>query len=458
MPDPKICIIGAGPCGLAAAKALAAEGLTDLTIFDRGEEVGGNWVFDATSGHSSVFETTHIISSKRYSQYLDFPFPQGTPDYPSHRDLAAYFAAYADHFGLRRFLRLQTRVERCERLPEGGYRVHTRSEVDGAEQVERFDKLVVANGHHSVPRWPDPPGELSIDYLHSHDFKRAAPFADKRVLVIGGGNSACDIAVETSRVSARTDLSWRRGYWIVPKFVFGRPSDHLHHAVAKRLRSLPLSWRMRSLELVLRLLNGPNRLYGLPEPDHRFGATHPTVNSELLYFLRHGKITPRPDIARFDGDTVHFDDGTSRVYDAVIACTGYWIRHAFFDPDFVDFSHGPVPLYLKMIHPDLDDLVFIGLFQPLGCIWPCAELQSRIVARWWTGQWSPPRDRAAAIARAQAHPHLDQIASPRHTITVDEPTFRARLLRELPADFLARSPRPPHPSPPRDHEEPQVQA
>jgi hypothetical protein len=436
----RACVIGAGPCGLAAAKALIEAGLVDTTVIDRGDEVGGNWVFDSRSGHSSVFETTHIISSKKFSEYQDFPFPPGTPDYPSHRDLAAYFRSYADHFGLRPHLRLRTRVLRCDRRPGGGYDVTTEPEGGGPQTTEAFDRLIVASGHHHAPRWPDYPGTFTGTYLHAHEFKRAAPFAGQRVLVIGGGNSACDVAVETSRVSARTDLSWRRGYWIVPKFVFGRPADQLHHLVGSRMRALPLAWRMRALEGVLRLLNGPNRLYGLPEPDHAFGATHPTVNSELLYALRHGRVGPKPDIARFTGATVRFMDGTCADYDAVIACTGYWIRHPFLDPSFIDFSAGPVPLYLRMIHADLDDIAFIGLFQPLGCIWPCAELQSRIVARWWTGAWSPPADRRAAIQREIDHPDLRQLDTPRHTITVDEPTFRRRLLRELPRQALSSTP------------------
>ncbi|TVQ94031.1 MAG: FAD-dependent oxidoreductase [Deltaproteobacteria bacterium] len=441
MPAERICVIGAGPCGLTAAKSLLEAGFTDLTLVDRGGDVGGNWVFDEASGHSSVFETTHIISSKRYSTYLDHDFPPGTADYPSHHDLASYFQSYAERFGLYRHLERRTLVTQAEPLDAGGFIVHTQSELDGSTQSRQFDKLVVANGHHWKPRWPDYPGTFTGDYLHSHDFKRAEPFRDKRVLVIGGGNSACDIAVETSRISARTDLSWRRGYWVVPKFVFGRPADHLHHKTERLLQRLPLKVRMRSLERLLKVINGPNSLYGLPEPDHHFGETHPTINSELLYFLRHGKINPQPDIERFDGHTVTFADGTRQDYDAVVACTGYWISHPFFDPDFIDYSHGPVPLYLKMLHPKRDDLVFIGLFQPLGCIWPCAELQSRIVARWWTGQWQPPPDRAAAIRRELARPHLQQVASPRHTITVDEPTFRRRLIQELDEDPLVQAAR-----------------
>ena len=426
----KICVIGAGPSGLTAAKNLLDAGFTDLTVFERGSEVGGNWVFDADSGHSSVFETTHIISSRRYSQYDDFPMPESYPDYPGHRHLAQYFKDYARHFGLYPHICFGTLVERCRRDVEGRWRVRVRPE-GGEAREEVFDQLVVCNGHHWEPRWPDYPGAFTGEYLHSHDFKRAEPFRDRRVLVIGGGNSACDCAVETSRVSARTDLSWRRGYWIVPKFIFGIPGDVIHNWATHRLGFIP--WRVRRpfLQLLLRLYNGPNRAYGLPEPDHPFGATHPTVNSELLYFLRHGEIHPRPDVARFEGRRVHFTDGSEAEYDAVIACTGFVIRHPFLDPDVADYTDGPVPLYLKMVHPRYDNLHFVGLMQPLGCIWPLAELQSRILARRLQGRWSPPADLEAAIREELANPHIRQLDTPRHTVTVDYPVFRKRLMEEL---------------------------
>jgi cation diffusion facilitator CzcD-associated flavoprotein CzcO len=298
VPPIRVAIIGAGPCGLTSAKALAEAGITDLVMFDRGQRVGGNWVFDDASGHSSVFETTHIISSRRYSSFSDHAFPEGTPDYPSHREVAAYFESYAERFDLHRYLRPSTLVLRCTPRPEGGFVVRWRSEIDHSEHEEAFDKLVVANGHHWLPRWPDYPGTFSGEVLHSHDYKRAAPFTGRRVLVIGGGNSACDIAVETSRVSERTEISWRRGYWIVPKFVFGWAADDLNHAIAQRLGWIPLAWRLKALEVAVKLLTGGHGRYGLAAPDHPLGATHPTVNSELLYALRHGKITPRPDIER----------------------------------------------------------------------------------------------------------------------------------------------------------------
>jgi len=295
-------------------------------------------------------------------------------------------------------------------------------------KTEVFDALVVCNGHHWKPRYPEYPGDFTGRFMHSHDVKRFSDFAGERVLVIGGGNSACDVAVESCRVSAATDISWRRGYWVIPKFIFGKPSDTIGGVIIKLL---PTSISRKITSLMVRILQGKNTRYGLPEPEHDFGFHHPTLNSELFYFIRHGKIKPRPDIQRFEGNTVHFTDGNSAAYDTVVACTGYWIDHPFFDKSFIDYSHGDVPLYLRMLHPEIPNLYFIGLFQPIGGTWPGSELQSKIMARELSGKWKRPDNMKTLAQREVDHPDYRQIKTPRHTITVDYHKFRKRLLREL---------------------------
>lgn len=422
---PTVCVIGAGPSGLAAAKAALDAGL-QVTVYEAGDGLGGNWRYSERPGHSSVFETTHIISSRRLSRYHDFPMPRDYPDYPSHRQLLAYFESYAAHFGITPHIRCNTLVTHCAPGADGGWDVTVESQ--GSALTRRFDALMVANGHHWKPRWPEYPGRFAGEWLHSHDFKRAAPFAGKRVLVIGGGNSAADIAVETSRVSEQTHISWRRGYWIVPKFLFGAPPD---------VTNLSFTWMPARLhrfvmEKLLLLANGRNGAIGLPEPDHRILESHPLLNSELYYFVRHGKVKPHGEIERFDGLRVHFKSGEAIEVDSVICATGYWIDHPFFDKSLVDFSRGPVPLYLRMLPAKLRGLYFIGLFQPLGCIWPSAELQAKIAVRHISGQWQPPGDLQQLIARELSHPDVHQLASPRHTITVADHAFRHRLYAQLP--------------------------
>lgn len=430
----RVCVIGAGPSGITALKNLLDEGL-EAVCYDRNDRVGGNWIYSEEPSHSSVFETTHIISSKTLSQYEDYTWEdhgEEVADYPSHQQLAAYFQGYARHFRLLDHIEFNTSVRSAERISDQEWKI-TIETPEGTKE-EQFTDLVVCNGHHWNPRMPEYPGSFSGQFLHSHDFKKAEPFRDKRVLVIGGGNSACDVAVETSRVSKRTSISWRRGYLIIPKFLFGKPSD----TVGGGMNWLPIRLRSCLSQLLIGIYIGSNKYYGLPEPDHKFGQTHPTINDELLYRIRHGKVHPKGDIERLDGETVHFKDGSSEVFDVIIACTGFIISHPFLDKSLINYSEGPVPLYLKMLHPTYDNLFFIGLFQPLGCIWPGSELQSKIVARQLTGKWNRPKNMESLVRKEVEQPHYNQLKTPRHTITVDYHVFRKALLKELPSDWISK--------------------
>lgn len=421
----KVCVIGAGPSGITAAKNLKDEGM-DVVVYDLGTEVGGNWVFTEEVGHSSVFETTHIISSKTLSEYEDFPMPTDYPDYPSHKHLANYFQSYAREFELYPLIQFKTLVKHCERLQDGKWEVTI--EQNGLVTSSVFDTLVVCNGHHWLPRMPQYPGKFDGEFIHSHEVKKFSRFAGKRVLVIGGGNSACDVAVESSRVAASVDMSWRRGYWIAPKFMMGKPAD----VFSTKIHWLPRKIWQKLSAFSLYIRNGKNEDYGLPNPDGPLGSHHPTINEDLFFTIRHGKIKPRTDIESLNGKEVVFKDGSKGEYDIIVACTGYIISHPFFDKQFIDYSEGDVPLWLRMMHPDIENLYFIGLFQPLGCIWPGSELQSKIMARELAGKWKRPSSIKKLIADEIKHPDFHQINTPRHTITVDYHRFRKRLLKQLP--------------------------
>lgn len=423
---PRICVIGAGPSGITAAKNCIAVGL-DTIVYERGEKVGGNWVYSETSGHSSVYETTHIISSKALSQYEDYPMPADYPDYPSHRLLQRYFENYARDFGVFPHIRFGHSVEHAAPI-EGGWRVRVR-DSRGEEHEEQFSHLLVANGHHHDPQMPDIPGTFNGRYFHSHDFKRVDDlYRGKRILVIGAGNSACDIAVETARVAAQTCISVRSGQWFVPKFMFGTPTD----VFAARLSWLPPRVGQWLAAQTLRLVQGRNRAYGLPDPTTPLYTQHPTANSELLYFIRHGEIHPRPGITRFDGDYVDFSDGRREQFDIVIAATGYWTTFPFFDEQLISFKHSTrIPLFKKMLHADYPGLYFIGLFQPIGCIWPMADFQARLAVAEITGAYQRPANIRAAIQHEIDHPHYAFTPSVRHATEVNYQRFRRELLAEL---------------------------
>jgi len=422
----KVAIIGAGPSGITAIKNFADLGF-EVTAFERCGGVGGNWRFNDPSGHSSVFETTHIISSKYTSYYEDFPLPESASDYPSHKELLDYFNGYADHFDIKKLIKFGTEVVSCNQRENSTWAVEWKNITSNEVTIEIFDALVVCNGHHHKPRYPKYPGEFSGELIHSHDFKSSEPFRDKRVLVIGGGNSACDVAVETARVSASTSISWRRGYYLIPKFMYGLPVD----LYALKNRWMPTFLRESYTKMMLEIFQGKNEDIGLQKPAQNLFGTHPTVNSELYYAVRHGKVVPHVEIEKYEGNTVHFKDGKKGEYDVIIACTGFKIKHDFFKKSFINYEEGKTPLLHKMIPADIKNLYFIGLFQPLGCIWPGAELQSKLAAKHLSGQWTPNKPIKELIKKELANPDVKQIDTPRHTITVDDHSFRARLKKEL---------------------------
>jgi len=406
----RIAVIGAGCSGLTALKNLREAGLTDIVCFEKNDQLGGNWVYTAGEGHSSVCETTHIISSKWLSQYSDFPMPAHYPDYPSHREVLTYFRAYAQKFDLEQFVRYNTEIRQAEKIAGERWRLTL-----GDGSAEEFDCLLVANGHHSSPRHPAWANDFRGRYLHSHSFKHNRDMAGQRVLVVGGGNSGCDCAVESSRVAERVDISIRSPQYIVPKFFLGKPTD----TFAARMLWLPRPVQDWLHRLSLRIQVGDYRDYGLPRPPFSPTKAHPTVNSELLDKIRHGKVRPRPGVQRVEGRTVHFADGSHTDYDTVVAATGYKMRFPFFSPEFLDWEDATnVPLYLRVFHPEHKSLFFIGLVQPQGSVWPLSEAQSRLVARLLAGRWALPHN-WPALARAEGEAiEREFLKSPRHSVEV----------------------------------------
>ena len=352
--------------------------------------------------------------------------PASYPDFPSHRQVLAYFEAYAAHFDIARHIRFSTRVIHAAPIEGDRWRLSLEGPKGRSEEV--FDRLVVCSGHHWDPAIPALPGAFDGRVMHAHDYRRAEPFRDRRVLVVGGGNSACDIAVAVSRVAAFTAISLRRGYHIVPKIVFGMPVDIAY----RRLRRLPKWLRQPLLDRLLKLIIGPYKRYGLPEPARPVLEMHPTLNSELLDRLRHGAVSVRPGLAGFEGPHVRYADGKQEAFDDVILATGYRTRFPFFDDALFDFADAvAVPLYLKMMPEKFPTLDFVGLFQPIGCIWPLAEIQARIVAAEATGRLARLADLGQRIAAEMAHPHWNFERTPRHAIEIDVYDFEAELRREL---------------------------
>ncbi|HEX8123081.1 MAG TPA: NAD(P)-binding domain-containing protein [Solirubrobacteraceae bacterium] len=422
---PKVALVGAGSSGIAAAKALHERSL-DFDVFEKSDRVGGNWVFGNKNGMSAAYRYLHINTSRERMQYSDFPMPESYPDFPRHDQIAKYFDDYVEHFGFRDRIRFETGVERAERLPDGTWEVSTDTGDTG-----RYDMLLVANGHHWDKRWPEPafPGSDEFEgvQMHAHDYVDNESMKDLDVVVLGMGNSAMDISVEASEVAANTYLAARRGAWIVPKYLFGKPLDTL--ATSPRV---PMAIGARMLEKIVTLHVGRPEKFGLPKPDHRMGQAHPTVSGRIHDRIQHGKVTPKPNIARLHRDEVEFADGTRVHADVVVYCTGYKITFPFFDETFISAPDNHIELFWRVFEPSIPNLAFIGLLQPLGAIMPLAEAQGQWVAEYARGEYHLPSPQAMRehIAKDMEAMRKRYVSSKRHTIQVDFDEYLFKLAGE----------------------------
>jgi cation diffusion facilitator CzcD-associated flavoprotein CzcO len=379
---------------------------------------------------SPAYRTLHLNTSKGRTQFADHPMPAHWPDYPDHTRIAGYLADYADRFGLHDAVRLRHTVERVSPAAAGGWTVHATG-PDGPVHLD-VEAVVVANGHNRVPKRPDPyPGGCTAEQVHSHDYRGPEQLTGRRVLVVGGGNSAMDIAVDASYAASRTLLSLRRGVWVVPKYLLGRPSDTLNGALARRL---PWRLRQRISQTMLTATVGPPDRYGLPAPAHGFLQDHPTLSDGLLSRLTHGDIQARPGIARFAGDRVEFTDGRADEVDLVVWCTGYRVEVPFLDPELLGDGADRIPLYRHVFHLDAPGLAFVGLMQSTGAAFPLVEAQARLVAGWLAGTWAPPdRARQAAVCQAELRAATTRWGQRRPHMRVDFDAYLTELQRELTA-------------------------
>lgn len=427
----KVCIIGAGSSGIASCQVLNARGIP-YDCYEAGSDIGGNWRYLNDNRMSSAYRSLHINTCRDVMEYAAYPMPKHYPDFPSHFQIIRYFEDYVDHFGLRETITFRTEVTRVEPA-DGGWDVTVRSRDSGETKTRRYAAVLVANGHHWDPRLPEPvfPGADSFtgEQIHSHYYKVPDPYAGKRVLVLGIGNSAADIAVETSYVSERTFLAMRRGAYVVPKYQLGKPFDRI---VKTPLGRLPFRGQQMLTWTMLRITQGRMTDYGLPQPDHRPLEAHPTVSADLLNRLGHGDITVKPNIERLDNGKVHFVDGTAEEIDTIIYCTGYKISFPFFPPDVVSLSDNQVQLYRRVVDPVRPGLYFVGLVQPLGAIMPIAEAQSAWIADLLDGIAALPSESEMrrSIIEYERKRAKRYVASKRHTIQVDFRAYLTELDRE----------------------------
>lgn len=434
----RVGIIGAGSSGIATCQVLQERGIP-FDCFEQGSDVGGLWRYENDNGLGSAYASLHTNTSRETTRFASHPMPDEYPDFLHHVQMLSYLESCVERFGFRDSIRFRTEVTGV-RPSDGAWEVQWR-DADGAQRSERYTAVLVASGHHWNPRRLDPAlsGTFAGREVHSHFYRTADSFENENVLVVGIGDSAMDIACDISRVAKMTFLTARRGAWIVPKYLGSEPLDQ----VGIRLQSrFPIAGEVTSGPLLnigsklfarkIDLIHGRPEDHGLPKPDHRFGQGIVTGSSEIFPRIGLGRVTPKPWISRLEGEQVRFEDGSVENIDAIVYCTGYQITLPFLSEQIVDPKDNAVPLYKRVVHPDLPGLYFIGLIDVSGPVNPLSELQAQWVADLLQGEVALPSrsHMKQAIAREDGKRQKRFGGPGRHAIHVDYVPYLHALRRE----------------------------
>lgn len=384
-------VIGAGPMGLCTVRRLAEQGI-EVVGLEAHSDVGGLW--DIDSATSTMYDSAHLISSKRMTEFSDFPMRDDVATYPRHDELKQYFQDYANHFDLYRHYRFNCWVEKV--APEGdNWRITYRREDEQHELLARG--VLLANGTLHHPNRIALKGEFDGEMMHSCDYRSADIFEGKRVLIVGCGNSGCDIAVDAVHRAKHVDMVVRRGYYFLPKFVAGRPTDTLGGKIR-----LPNKLKQRLDGLLVRLISGKPSQFGLPDPDYKMYESHPVINSLFLHHIGHGDITVRPAIDTLTSDGARFSDGQEAQYDLILQATGYKLHYPFIEKQYLNWQGDAPQLYLNVFNPDYPGLFVMGMVEAAGLGWQGRDDQAQLVARVIRMQQDNPAAASAFFEKVRA--------------------------------------------------------
>ena len=423
MTDRKIAVIGAGAAGLCAAKHMVAQGM-EVVVYELGTRIGGLWVYENDNGLSGAYQSLHVNSENKVTAYKDYPFPDSAPIYPDHTQMAQYLVDYAERFDLRRLIRFKSQVTLVARLPDALWQVTL---ADGSSH--RFNAVVVATGHQGVPSHPAFAKEFTGEYLHSHSYRVPEPFKGKEVLVVGAGNSACDIASDICTVTASTTMAARSPVLLMPRMFLGVPTSRVLGKIEKPW--MPWAIRRRMRELIARMAHGRMEQWGFVTPKTR---THPAGHHLLIGHFIWDRIKAKPGISKISGDLVSFADGSSKRFDTLIAATGYEVHLPFLDAQLSPMKGRWLELFHQVVKPGVPGIYFVGFFNVSGggnirmmddqCEW---------VAGLEAGRLSLPSVSAMNQAIQREREAIIRLYpdSPRYALELDPRVYRASLAGEM---------------------------
>lgn len=375
----KYAVIGSGPCGIAMLRCLDKLNIP-CQGFEIHDAVGGIWNND--NPLSTMYDSAHLISSKTMTQYDEYPFDDKVADFPHQSEMKRYFKGFAEHFDLNRLIRFNSKIIKVDRV-DGKWVVEYEDTNTKEKFSEVYKGVILATGlfnkgNENMPKW-EGMENFKGEIIHAANYRSNDLFANKKVLIVGCGNSAADISIDAVHRAKKVDMSVRRGYYFVPKYIFGKPMDTVNGAFKK---FIPDFIKKKIDKKMLKWFAGDPVRFGFPKPDYDIFESHPVINSYLLQHVGHGDIEIVGDIKSFKENSVVFKDGTEREYDIVLTATGYHIKFSYIDHELLNWKKNCPDLYLNIFHPTFDDLFVLGLIEATGIGWQGRYDQCELVARY----------------------------------------------------------------------------
>lgn len=373
-PGRRAAVIGAGPAGLVTAKTLMEFGF-DVAVYESGSYVGGTWVYNNDNGRQLLYKNLHINTSKVLTAFSGLPFPKETQAIPDHRDMARYFAAYAEHFNVTHKVRFNSPVREVLPVPvAGSKRSQWRVTADN-QNPDIFDIVVVCTGAFDKPKSFGGAENFTGEYLHSSAYREPGRYVGKHVCVIGAGNSAVDIASDLCTTAGSVTLVARSAVKIVPHFIAGRSLNDINRSLQKWW--IPDAIRRFITKTLVNVVHGPETNLGFKQLKHR---VHPTISSTIVQDILFNRVKVRQGVEKISGKKITFNDGASQEFDTIIAATGFTIGFPFLSREIVDGAKGNLDLYLRIVPPEWPGLYFVGMVNPDTPINFACERQARWIA------------------------------------------------------------------------------
>lgn len=425
-----VCVIGAGVCGLVMCKSLKQHGIS-YDCYEKGSKIGGNWWYNNDNNQSSIYHSLHINSSKKMTEFEDFPMPEDFPHFPNHTQILKYLEDFCNHFKLLDNIKFNITISNIEKNNDGTFKI----EYNGLKKNYKY--VIVATGHHWKPYIPKSitTSNFNGQLLHSHDYKTPNEFKGRSVLVVGIGNSALDIACDISRNNNDiVYISTRNSAHIFPHFFLGRPIGDIG---SKSPIWIPTFLKRIITHIILYLARGNQKNYNIPKPKFKLLTQHPSISSEIFLLAGKGLIKFLPDLKSINNQEITFENETLLKIDTILVCTGYDISLPFIHPEILDNEElentNKLDLYKRIVPTNHNNIFFIGFVQPNASIFKIAEIQSKWVTNIIMGEISLPNvdDMKKEILEYEAKKNNTYQVSRRHSIQVDAKEYIKSLNKDL---------------------------